>query len=402
MDLLNENQYQKTETPKGKKIVLILLILSIILVIIIIATMIFLGSQETVGTTLYINDQQQEISDNLIIQDNQGNQYIELERLAHMLGYQFDNSEYQTYGVDTTKCYIRNEDLISGFEVDSNIVYKYEIGTNLDYQYYTLNHNIIIYNNKLYIAIADLIEALNVYCTIDETNSIKINTMAHLSNSYQQQLQEMGYNVAKDQNNQKALAYGWIVVSKDGVWSVLNTSFEEIIGAKFASIYFDEVNLNYIVSNSDGKYGIIDNTGVIEQSLKYDGLEPLNYENMLYKVKNNNQYGIMKSNGTMLTQIIYDEIGYPAENQNNILYTLIIPELENETEKTIVVKQNEKYGLIYLETGETLLPCDHLDKLYSVNELGEVEYKVEVQEQTLDLLQYLELRNLITVDLNQG
>ena len=45
-------------------------------------------------------------------------------------------------------------------------------------------------------------------------------------------------NTTTDQNNQKALAYGWIVVSKDGVWSVLNTNFEEIIGAKFASIYF--------------------------------------------------------------------------------------------------------------------------------------------------------------------
>ena len=406
MNLLSENQYKKTEKRKGKKIVLILLNLSIVLVIIIIALMIVLGSQETVGITLYINDQQQEISDNLIIQDNQGNQYIELERLAHMLGYQFDNSEYQTYGVDTTKCYIRNENLISGFELDSNRMYKYEIGTNLDYQYYTLNHNIIIYNNnndnKLYIALDDLIEALNLYCTIDENNVIRISTMAYLSNSYQQQLQERGYTLATDQNNQKALAYGWIIVSKDNVWSVLNTNFEEIIGAKFASIYFDEINLNYIVSNSNGKYGIIDNTGVIEQSLKYDGLEPLNYENMLYKVKNNSQYGIMKSDGTMLTQIIYDEIGYPAEPQSNILYTLIIPELENETEKTIVVKQNGKYGLIYLETGETFLPCDHLDKLYSVNELGEVEYKVEVQEQTLDLLQYLELRNLITVDLNQG
>ena len=402
MDLLSENQYQKTEKPKGKKIVLILLILSIILAIVIIACMILLKSTETVGMALYINDAQQEISENLIIQDNQGNQYIELERLAHMLGYQFDNSEYQTYGVDTTKCYIRNENLISGFELDSNRMYKYEIGTNLDYQYYTLNHNIIIYNNKLYIAIDDLIKALNVYCTVDQNNVIKLSTMAYLSDYYQQQLQDKKYSVATDQNNQKALAYGWIVVSKDGVWSVLNTNLEEIIGAKFASIYFDEVNLNYIVSNSDGKYGIIDNTGVIEQSLKYDGLEPLNYENMLYKVRSNNQYGIMKSNGTMLTQIIYDDIGYPADPQNNILYTLIIPELENETEKTIVVKQNEKYGLIYLETGETFLPCDHLDKLYSVNELGEVEYKVEVQEQTLDLLQYLELRNLITVDLNQG
>lgn len=401
MDLLNENQYQKTEEPKGKKIVLILLILSIVLVIIIIALMIVLGSQETVGITLYINDQQQELSDTLIIQDEQGNQYIELENLSDILGYQFDNSEYQTYGVDTTKCYIRNENLISGFELDSNIVYKYEIGTNLDYQYYDLNHNIIMYNGKLYIAIADLVEALNLYCTTDENNVIRISSAEHLSNSYQQQLQERGYTLSTDQNNQKALAYGWLIVSKDGVWSVLNTSFEEIIGAKFASIYFDEVNLNYIVSNSNGKYGIIDNTGVIEQPLKYDGLEPLNYENMLYKVKNNNQYGIMKSDGTMLAQIIYDEIGYQAEPQSNILYTLIIPELENETEKTIVVKQNEKYGLIYLETGETFLPCDHLDKLYSVNELGEVEYKVEVQEQTLDLLQYLELRNLITVDLNQ-
>ena len=401
MDLLNENQYQNTEEPKGKKIVLILLILSIVLVIIIIALMIVLGSQETVGITLYINDQQQELSDTLIIQDEQGNQYIELENLSDILGYQFDNSEYQTYGVDTTKCYIRNENLISGFELDSNIVYKYEIGTNLDYQYYDLNHNIIMYNGKLYIAIADLVEALNLYCTTDENNVIRISSAEHLSNSYQQQLQERGYTLSTDQNNQKALAYGWLIVSKDGVWSVLNTSFEEIIGAKFASIYFDEVNLNYIVSNSNGKYGIIDNTGVIEQPLKYDGLEPLNYENMLYKVKNNNQYGIMKSDGTMLAQIIYDEIGYQAEPQSNILYTLIIPELENETEKTIVVKQNEKYGLIYLETGETFLPCDHLDKLYSVNELGEVEYKVEVQEQTLDLLQYLELRNLITVDLNQ-
>lgn len=353
MDLLNENQYQKTEEPKGKKIVLILLILSIVLVIIIIALMIVLGSQETVGITLYINDQQQELSDTLIIQDEQGNQYIELENLSDILEYQFDNSEYQTYGVDTTKCYIRNENLISGFELDSNIVYKYEIGTNLDYQYYDLNHNIIMYNGKLYIAIADLVEALNLYCTTDENNVIRISSAEHLSNSYQQQLQERGYTLSTDQNNQKALAYGWLIVSKDGVWSVLNTSFEEIIGAKFASIYFDEVNLNYIVSNSNGKYGIIDNTGVIEQPLKYDGLEPLNYENMLYKVKNNNQYGIMKSDGTMLAQIIYDEIGYQAEPQSNILYTLIIPELENETEKTIVVKQNEKYGLIYLETGET-------------------------------------------------
>ena len=50
----------------------------------------------------------------------------------------------------------------------------------------------------------------------------------------------------------------------------LNTNFEEILGSTYASIYFDEYNKNYIVSNNNGQYGIISNTGSIEKNLKYD------------------------------------------------------------------------------------------------------------------------------------
>lgn len=349
---------------------------------------------------MYINGAQVEITPDLFLTDSQGNQYISLRDLSELLGYEYDNSEYQKYGVDTTKCYIKNKNLISGFETGTNIMYKYEEGTNLDYQYYTLRYNIATYNNKLYISIADLRQALNCSCTVSENKEIKINTMENLAKICQEKLNESGYTVATDQNSQKALAYGWVIVSKNGVYSVLNTNFEEIIGAKYSSIYFDEYNLNYIVSNTNGQYGIIANTGAIQQTLKYDGLEVLNYENMLYKAKNNNKYGIVKSDGTMLTQIIYDDIGYKADPANKILYTLIIPDLNGKMGKTIVVKQNNKYGLISIKTGETYLPCDHLDKLYSVNELGEIQYRIEAENKAAGLLEYLTIRGTQTVVIN--
>ena len=121
---------------------------------------------------------------------------------------------------------------------------------------------------------------------------------------------------------------------------------------------------------------------------------------MLYKVSNNGKYGIMKKDGTMLTKnIIYDEIGYNAEPDKKIVYTLIVPDLDGKGQ-TIVVKQNGKYGLIYLKDGETYLPCDHLDKLYAVNELGTIEFRVEVEKQTIKLSDYMEARKTHVVNMN--
>jgi len=410
MDLLNENQYEKPKQTKSKTIIITLLILSIFAVIVILVAMVYLDSHKVVKDTLYINNVQQEIASELIVSDNQGVQYISLKDLANLLGYEYYSSEYNNYGTDTAKCYIKNKKLISGFELGSKLIYKYEEETNLDYQYYTLNYDIITYNNKLYIALADLNKAINAQCTINENKEMKINTMEYLATVYGEQLKEKGYTVVTDQNNQKTLAYGWIIVKKNDMYSVLNTEFQEIIGLKYSSIYFDEYNLNYIVSNTSGLYGIISTEGVIEHSLKYDGLEILNYENMLYKVKNNQKYGIMKENGTMLTGIVYDEIGYPADQANKILYTLIIPEVDGKSGPTIVVKQNKFYGLVTLQKGETFLPCDHVEKLYSVSELGETYYRIEAEfqieyssrweKQTLDLLDYLRLRGTEVVELN--
>ena len=395
MDLLNENHAQEQKPIKGKKTVLTLLILSIVFAILIIAVMIFISANKEKKDIIIVNGQSQEIKGDFIVADTNNTKYISLKQLADLVGYRYDNSEYKNYGYDTTKCHIKDGTLISGFELDSNKIYKYEEGTNLDYQYYTLKYNIMTYKDQMYIALADLQTALNIYCTTDQNNNITISTIEYLSLEYQKELKTLGYDVTTEPNNQKALAYGWIIANKGGEWTVLNTKFEEILGSTYASIYFDEYNKNYIVSNNNGQYGIISSTCSIEKNLKYDNLEILNYQNMLYKVENNNKYGIIRKDGSSLTNgIIYDQIGYKAEPSNKILYTLIIPALDEETPETIVVKQNGKYGLISLKTGETFLPCDHLDKLYSIDDLGVTYYKIEVEKQTLDLLEYLKIREM--------
>ncbi len=402
MDLLNENQYKKTKTSSGKKVVVLLIIISIIFIIVILGLMMYISANKEIKEKLFINDEQREIANDIIINDTLGNQYIALKDFAELLGYEYENGEYRNDDVDTAKCYVKNNNLITGFELDTNKIYKFEEGTNLDFQYYTLNLNIILHNNKFYIALADLTRALNCSYFINENKEIRINSMENLANTYQEKLIESGYTVAEDQNNRKSFAYGRIIANKNGIWSILNSELEDI-GLRYSSIYFDEQNDSYIVSNTSGKYGIITTSGGVKESLKYDGLEILNYENMLYKVKNNNKYGIMRSDEkglTKLTEIVYDDIGYPEDSANKTLYTLIIPELDKNMKKTIVVKQNEKYGLVYLSSGEIFLPCDHLDKIYLVNNLGEDKYMIEAQEQTMELLEYLTWRGTYVIDLN--
>lgn len=396
MDLLNENKYQEQKAPKGKKIVLVLLILSIVLSIVILTYMAYLKFAQPAKTVILINGEATEITEDLVY----NGKYIALKNLSEILGYEYYNSEYQNYGMDTTKCYIKNKNLIYGFEQDSNRIYKYEENTDLDYQHYTLNNSIVMHNNKLYVAIEDLRLALNVYYEFDNNNNLSIYSVQKLIETNTEKLRETGYTITQTENNQKAMAYGCIIAEKNGLYGVLNFNLEEIIGTQYSSMYFDEFNKNYIVSNTSGKYGIISTTGSLVQSLKYDGLEILNYEHMLYKVMNNNKYGIMKSNGSMLTDIVFDEIGYKKDQNNKILYTLIIPRLSERIGETIVVKQNGKYGLIYLDTGKSFLDCDHLDKLYSINELGQTKYMIEAEKRTMTLSEYLEIRGTQRLNLN--
>lgn len=387
MDLLNENQYKKEQTPKSKKIVLIVLILAIVITIFIAFALLYIKTQQKSPKTLKINDKEVKMTETLIIETTEGNKYISLKEIAQLLGYEYYNNEYGESGENKEKGYIKSGTLITGFEKDTKKIYKYEEETNLDYQYYELKSNVIMYNNNLYISSADISQALNVIYG-ENKSIISIQTINNKIDEYTQslKLKDNGYTIAQDLNNQKAIIYGMLVVKKNDKWGVIDKNSNEIIGNKYSTIYFDEYNMNFIVSDSNGRYGILSNNGEIICALKYDGLEILNYENMLYKVKYNGKYGIMSADTKLLTNIIYDDIGYPEDSNKKIKYTLIIPELIENVSEMMVVKQNNKYGLIDISTGEEVIGCDQLDKIYAIEELGEISYKVEINETTFDLI----------------
>lgn len=400
MDLLNQNYNNRPSRSKGSKIVMISLIICILLVIIIVAIMIYLQMTRTPQMTLEINGSQVTLQQDVIVSDTSGTRYISLKDLSDLLGYKYNNGAYMEYEEDKTKCYIDNNYEIIGFSKDSSLIYKTTESSQLDYEYYKLNKNILEYQEKLYVALEDLNKALNVIYDSSNANNISIQTTTYSSSIHSEQMKETNYILTSDNNNLKALAYGMLVVSRDSLLGVLNQNHQEIIGNKYRTMEFNEYNMTYIVSNERNQYGIITTDGSIQVALRYDSLRVINHEPLLYEVSQNKKYGIMKEDGQMLTELEYDRIGYPADLQSKINYTLIIPDLDGRTGSTIVVCKDGKYGLIYLTNGKTFLECDTADRIYAVENLGEIEYRVQIEDRVFLLEEYIENARTQTMVVN--
>lgn len=392
MDLLNQNYNYNSKPQKStaSKIVMALLIICILLAIIIVILMFYLKKTEVQERKLQINGAEVAMQEGFMVSDSNGKEYINLKSLSEMLEYKYNNGEFQKYAEDRTKCYIDTGNEIVGFSSDSSVIYKTTEDSKIDYEYYNLENNIIMHQEQLYIATEDIIKALNITYEIANGNIIIINTPKHIAGTHSEELRNANYTITSDERNMKAMAYGMLPVKRDNLWGVLNTNHQEIIGNKYRTMLFDAYNMNYIVSNERNQYGIITPDGNVQVALKYDSLVVINHEPLLYKVSQNNKYGIMKKDGTLLTELEYDKIGYDAEPQNKINQTLIIPDFDGKTGKTILVYKDRKYGLIYLSNGQPFIECTIFDKIYEIEELGEKKYRAVVEGNTYDLGEYIQ------------
>ena len=125
----------------------------------------------------------------------------------------------------------------------------------------------------------------------------------------------------------------------------------------------------------------------------------MNYNPILYKVKKLDKYGIAKEDGSILNEIQYDSIGYPEDRAKEINYTLIIPNLNENIPKSIVVCKDKKYGLIDFETGKEILECE-LKGIYSATKDETVYYIVETENgKKVFLENYIDSLNKITVNM---
>lgn len=398
MDLLGQELNNKKKMPTSKKIVLVSLIVCIVLLVLILVFMFLMSSNQTKPLTLVIDGQNIQISNNILISDDNQITYISLKQLSKLIGYEYLRGGYLEYIEDDTKCYLESTNQIIGFEANSNKIYKTSSNSKTDYQYYELKNNIIKNDEVLYISIEDLNVGCNVVFSFSkQENRITIDTIDNKSKYYETQLSEKSMAITSDSfNNGKALSYGMIVVSNNnGKLGVINFDYQTIIGNKYTTMEFDEFSKNFIVSD-ENRYGVISKEGRVLVELKYEDIEIINYSPLLYKVKQNNKYGMLGENGNVIINTEYDGLG--SNNYRNNL-DLIIQDIDNNKQDGIIVNKNGKYGIMNIKTGETILDCI-LDRIYyETSENNKITYYVQVQNSEMTLEEYMKYANTTVVNL---
>ena len=403
MDLLQENK-KKNKKTTGQKIILTLLIISIILIIAIVGVMLVMGNIGTKSKyTIAVNGNI--VSEEKIgfLQLEDGSKYISIRALCNQLNYEYFNGEYNIAGESKDKGYINNGTNIVQFFADSNDIYKTEENEVKDYEYYKLKNNIIQYNETLYINMEDLTVAFNlIEVYSEEKNQTIILTPEYWLEKNNAQFDELGYTVSETPENKKAISYGYVIIQNNEKYGVINLGLEELIGNKYNSINFVEYTGQFIVSNNNDKYGVININGSTEIALQYDSIEILNYNPLLYQVERLEEYGIMRQNGEIINEIKYTSLGYPEDKANNIYYTLIIPELNENIPQSIVVCKDGKYGLVNLENGKEVIPCNlkGIFKLIDIDR-GLEYYVVQYENGNVTTLEnYVNSINQITANIN--
>lgn len=358
MDLLKEKPKQKNT----KKVILILLIIAIIAVVITICIMLYLSNKPPVIVSrqnkVFVDDNEVNYTaDQIVLTDTEDNYYLAVKELTNLVGANYFNGEYLKYSEDKTKCYIENIikiegqkpeetkeiSYITGLTADSNMIYRTNSESEIDYQYVKINKNVVLHEDKLYISIKDITMVLGAVATYSEEKGLEIYTPNKLAEAYLKTATENGYtSINTDGYNINTIGHGILILSKNNRYGITDLKFQEIVGNKYNTIKYNEANNEFIVSNNN-KYGIIDEKGNIKVNLLYDEIDIINYAPLLYKVKNDNKYGIMNSEGKILSGIVYDDIGCKYITDTEEENTIIVPQLEENIKMSVVVKQDNKY-----------------------------------------------------------
>lgn len=130
---------------------------------------------------------------------------------------------------------------------------------------------------------------------------------------------------------------------RNGKWGMINRKGKEII----LCVYDNEIvfNKNSAIVSLNGKIGKIDKKGKEIIPCQYTCIEPFVNSSRLFKVMENDKWGIIDTKGSIVVPLIYDEIGdlfkdYVIIKQNgffgvvNLRGEIIIPNMYNKIDRT--------------------------------------------------------------------
>ncbi|MDR2206478.1 MAG: WG repeat-containing protein [Flavobacteriaceae bacterium] len=142
-------------------------------------------------------------------------------------------------------------------------------------------------------------------------------------------------------------------ISKDGFMGLMNTKGKILCPPKYDMIYDFENDVAKVGLN--GKFGLINKNGKELIIPQFENIEKVNQNLYIINQKENkNEYGILKSDGSFLTNIKY-------------------PKLQVTKDKTIIYDDGKNIGLIDLNTGKEMPVFEYENGGYA-RIIGALEY----------------------------
>lgn len=427
MEWDNENNKSSNNINLSSKI-LLAIIGCVVLIILLIIMLLMNQKPETTFLISVDGKTNKNITKDVLLTKIDNKTYINLEKFASLVGYKYHQGEYKANVIEENKWYVDGKNETASFYLKENKVFKLPLN-KLDEEYaeYTVESGIKIQNEVVYVPIETAMLAFNV--SIAETsNSFAIYTLDYLANFYNTKaVNEWGYSKIENMTfeNKKAILQGYLIVADgNGRYKIINLdNTKDIVPAKYTSIEYSENMQVFFVTNSSKQVGIINLDGTMKIEPLYEAITVLDKEADLYLIKQNQKYGVITSGnsnniviypeydsigaknikitntsnnknlildtlipvskdgkwgaydkkGNIVLNIEYDALGYELNNvEINGLKKVVKPLLAIERCKGIVVKKDDKYGLISLK-GKTLVQIV-LDAIYEINTDTDAKY----------------------------
>ena len=337
MNLEESNKiYQKNKEKNAKKqTILGGIIICIIIMVICGIGIFYLNKKESNRFKNILNGKEIAVSENLIVNDENGKQYVNIKAFAGLVGYNYNQGDYIEYNEDKNSCYIENKYEIVTFKVDENVFSKYiknneseEVQQNqpetptqtetstISYivksddgekETFSIESPIKLINGQIHIPLNIVNLACNSILTITDKN-MQINSLDYLVQIMQQFAGSKGYeNISSTYENLRAIPNNMLVVGKNNLYGVISLETgETILSIKYDDIkYIQNENIFYVYI--DSKVGILDAQGnTIISPKEYDSIKVFDENKKWFLVEKNGKYGILSEKGEIILHTDFD------------------------------------------------------------------------------------------------
>lgn len=416
----NEEINTSNKMDLSSKILLGIIVCVVLIIILILVLLMNIQNNQYI---ISVDMEEKTVTKNELLTNIDGTTYINIQKFAELVDYEYHQGEYKAYAIEDNKCYVKGDNETATFYENDNIIYKLPVNdVTSEYQKYSMEKETKKIGNAMYVAKDSIEKAFNV--VLDEKEkSFEIYTLDYLVDFYDNRTKEWGYSGISEQSfeNKKAILYGYLIVNKEkGLYKVIdNENKKEIVSERYSSIEFVESTQEFLVTNEQKQMGIINSDGTIKIEPIYDSIKIVEKNDEMYLIEKDKKFGIIKSGNNVIVPVQYDDIGLKNTINTDKQYFInnkFIPVLKNgkygifditgkkildtlydglgcnftsveingekkavepvliiERCNGIVVKQNDKYGILTLD-GKELVPIA-VESVYSMKETNNEEEK---------------------------